>query len=85
MCMYDVDGRALLKKFPPSKSKRWTGRSSAWILIGSTRPHGFIAASRSGDDEGPRRGDRGRAPSAGRRATSRTGRWAADLLIARID
>jgi periodic tryptophan protein 2 len=63
VCMYDVDGRALLKKFPLSKSKALDGTIERLDSnrVTDAGPMDLLPASDSeDDDEGFRRGDRGR-------------------------
>ena len=63
VCMYDVDGRALLKKFPLSKSKALDGTIERLDSnrVTDAGPMDLLPASDSEeDDEGYRRGDRGR-------------------------
>ena len=66
VCMYDVDGRALLRKFPLSKSKAMDGTIERLDSnrVTDAGPLDLLPQSDSDDDEGLRRGSRG-MPGAG--------------------
>ena len=66
VCMYDVEGRALLRKFPLSKSKAMDGTIERLDSnrVTDAGPLDLLPQSDSDDDEGVRRGSRG-MPGAG--------------------